>query len=220
MTTTMEAKPPRNTPGGAIHGDGHEVGPGIWSVSTSSHGGFWLAPQRITVILVRMPGFEPFAGFPWFEEDVDWAVVAITFPEFFSDEQLRAAYITLSRVEIGSRYQIPAFWLSGDSHEAQTVRVRVAAFSAKINDMWEAGAISCSGKGATVFFRRPRDGSMRQVTLPDYPDKTFYSTDELDAFVALGANASARWAVAVEHYEELGTVDGAGNVYSDADSGL
>ena len=58
------------------------IAAGIWWVSTPSHGGYWLSPDR----LAAMP--EPFkvlktfgsVGPQWFEEDCDWAIVALAFP--------------------------------------------------------------------------------------------------------------------------------------------
>jgi hypothetical protein len=44
--------------------------------------------------------FVPFGGPQkgpgrWFEEDADWSVVAAAFPQFFSDDDVRAAHATL-----------------------------------------------------------------------------------------------------------------------------
>lgn len=79
-----------NTPWGkADHVD--LVAPGITSVSTPSHGGYHLDPVRMSAVHARFPHFGTFAGGPWFEEDCDWAVVALTFPELFDEDNLRAA---------------------------------------------------------------------------------------------------------------------------------
>ena len=60
---------------------------GIWWVSTPGHGGIGLSPARA----LHMPvGFETAstdgAG-RWYEEDCAWALVAITFPEAFPQEE-------------------------------------------------------------------------------------------------------------------------------------
>ena len=59
---------------------------GIVFHGTPSHGGFKLSAER----LVRMhPALRETDG--WFEEDFDWAKVALAFPECFTDEQHEAA---------------------------------------------------------------------------------------------------------------------------------
>jgi len=86
VTNTFEATSrPTNSPWGGIqHAD--ELGPGVWSVSTSSHGGIHLSDQRLALIPDYMRG-----DGSWFEEDCDWAVVATVFPDLFTPEALAAA---------------------------------------------------------------------------------------------------------------------------------
>jgi len=62
----------------------------ILFVSTSSHGGFFVPPERNAKIPEYMR--EP-SG--WYEEDVDWAVVVTSFPELFPDENVTQAKNTL-----------------------------------------------------------------------------------------------------------------------------
>lgn len=60
--------------------------PGIVFYSTPSHGGFRLSPERQAQLETKFPGFKPFAGQRgWYEEDCDWAAVALTFPEAFPE---------------------------------------------------------------------------------------------------------------------------------------
>ena len=65
------------------------IAPGILHITTASHGGIWLAPEQFD----KMPADYPktFAGAPWYEEDCDWAKVAVTFPEHFTPKTVEAA---------------------------------------------------------------------------------------------------------------------------------
>lgn len=81
----MSTSIPTETPWG--HPDRvTEFAPGIIFLSTPSHGGFWLAPDRnaeIPACLRQVAG--------WYEEDCDWAAVAYSFPQHFSAEQCAIA---------------------------------------------------------------------------------------------------------------------------------
>lgn len=57
------------------------IADGITHVTTASHGGIHLSPERFA----QMPPEyqKTWAGAPWYEEDCDWAKVAVTFPEYF-----------------------------------------------------------------------------------------------------------------------------------------
>ncbi len=59
-----------------------EIAPGIASVHTSGHGGYKLSPERNATIphaLRRASG--------WYEEDAEWAVVGVTFPDELAKER-------------------------------------------------------------------------------------------------------------------------------------
>ncbi len=77
-----------------------EIAPGIVSYSTPSHGGIHLSDERIAEMPKALQDFVPF-GSPqpgpgrWFEEDADWSVVALAFPEFFTEGDVQAAHATL-----------------------------------------------------------------------------------------------------------------------------
>lgn len=54
--------------------------PGVVSISTSSHGGYWLSPLRWIQLKAKFPTFVPYAGPQWLEEDCDAAMLALAFP--------------------------------------------------------------------------------------------------------------------------------------------
>ncbi len=72
-----------------------EIGNGILSVSTPSHGGYYVPPAMVA----RMPeaARATFCGVSgWFEEDCDWALVAMSFPELFPPEAVGHARRTVA----------------------------------------------------------------------------------------------------------------------------
>ena len=58
---------------------------GIVSVSTPSHGGYYVPPEARE----KMPEaarVSPFLKNGWYEEDCDWAIVVLSFPEILDAE--------------------------------------------------------------------------------------------------------------------------------------
>ncbi len=74
-----------------------EIAPGIVFYSTTSHGGYWLSPARIAALPKPLREFQPFAGTNWYEEDADWSIVALAFPQFFLADAIPAALETIKR---------------------------------------------------------------------------------------------------------------------------
>ena len=72
-----------------------EIAPGIIFVSTPSHGGYFLTRER-RAMMPKKYNRDTFAGGDWFEEDCDWALVALSFPEYFDARALDAARATLA----------------------------------------------------------------------------------------------------------------------------
>lgn len=123
-----------NTPWGSVQ-HSREIADGIVRVSTASHGGFVLSEPRMAEYNGRMTiHFSPFAGYAYFEEDADWSVVALAFPEFFSDKDLSAAVDTVrwsaspgfcpSLPDIAKNWQHVAAWLR-DTKQGQDIMARL-----------------------------------------------------------------------------------------------
>ena len=72
-----------------------EIAPGIIFYSTASHGGYYVAPERVAQMPPPLRDFKPFAAPNWYEEDCDWSIVALAFPQFFPSDALAAAAETL-----------------------------------------------------------------------------------------------------------------------------
>ena len=80
------ATPRLNTPWG-VADDVTTLAPGICFVSTPSHGGFWLSPERRAEMPEPYRSIKTFAGGNWYEEDCDCALVILAFPDVFPKEQ-------------------------------------------------------------------------------------------------------------------------------------
>jgi uncharacterized protein DUF7007 len=72
-----------------------EIAPGIVRYDTASHGGYYVSPARVASMPKPLRDFKPFAGSCWYEEDVDWCVVALAFPQFWPADAIPAALATL-----------------------------------------------------------------------------------------------------------------------------
>ena len=86
---------PTHTPWGAIQ-DAHQELPGIWWISTASHGGFIVSPERRAAMPAAMREFETFAGGNSYEEDGDWAIVVLAFAAEFTVEEIQKAVHTVA----------------------------------------------------------------------------------------------------------------------------
>lgn len=77
-----------------------EYADGITFYSTSSHGGFKVSAKRFAEMPERIRAVGTFAGDPgWFEEDCDWALVAVAFPQYFSGYEHFQAVKTLENYQ-------------------------------------------------------------------------------------------------------------------------
>jgi hypothetical protein len=84
------------TPWGVADPVAFEKAEGIERYTTPSHGGYFLSKSRLEELTNCIGPVDTFCGHPqWFEEDCDWAFVAIAFPQFFSVEELNAALNTI-----------------------------------------------------------------------------------------------------------------------------
>lgn len=86
------------TPWGIADADSTiHVAPGITFYTTSSHGGYHLSPERIAEMPQPLRDINPFAGPGWYEEDADWSLVALSFPQHFPDHAIPAAMNVLQQ---------------------------------------------------------------------------------------------------------------------------
>jgi hypothetical protein len=94
-----------------------ELAPGIVEISTPSHGGIHLFPDRQSEVERVMPFFRPFAGAPWYEEDCDWAIVLLVFPElekaFLPATLFDAVIIARGTASFSLKWKPVVDWLEG-----------------------------------------------------------------------------------------------------------
>lgn len=94
---------PASSPWGPVQ-SGKQLAPGIWSVSTSSHGGIHLSEQRLAE-LTEILGYEypTFCGdSQWFEEDCDWCIPVAAFHLEHRDAAIRQLR---GMVTMGGKYE-------------------------------------------------------------------------------------------------------------------
>ncbi len=113
----------------------HDVAPGIIFISTASHGGYWLSDDRLAAIPNnwRLARIHPSSDSPWFEEDCDWALVALTFPDLFPAEAAAPARQTFDTTHAP---KIAAFKWTKDFRVTITERL-THTVTVTAND-WEA----------------------------------------------------------------------------------
>ena len=94
-----------NTPWGKPQGLSKQVADGIVFYSTASHGGYHLSAERKAQMPALYRAIKTFAGGNWYEEDCDWCLVALSFPQYFDERTLIAAKDTLRwNAENSERY--------------------------------------------------------------------------------------------------------------------
>ena len=82
---------PRSCPWGQID-HAEQIAPGIWSVSTPSHGGLILSAQRLAFMPLALRYVEPFTRIAGaYEEDCDACIPVVAYPEEFSADQVARA---------------------------------------------------------------------------------------------------------------------------------
>lgn len=70
-----------------------DIGGGILHVDTSSHGGYFVPPALNVLVPLewRTKSFNARGMVGWYEEDCDWCLVALTFPQQFPADAREAA---------------------------------------------------------------------------------------------------------------------------------
>lgn len=149
---------------------------GITSVDTASHGGYHLDDKANAKVKMLFPDFRPFAGEHWYEEDCDWAIVALAFPELFSDENLRAAINT-----VNSRYFPLSVQKFLASDESKRIRDLVHEWETAHAHLWLTGNMGTSSKNKCIWvsLHRIGDNAEKQAMFHTWPAKHLYSDQEL-----------------------------------------
>ena len=179
------------TPWGSSHTT-KKIAEGIIEVTTGSHGGIFLSEERWTELMEKFPKFQSWAGKQWFEEDCDWAIVPVCWPEFYDAETIYFAVRSVERRD--EEITIPL-----------EVKKIAAIFSESVADLWERGSMGTMGlrkdhPNTAWQVHLSRGDEEKSVVFPDYPEKFFYSDEELQEgcmndpngkFVAAGQHCPA-----------------------------
>ena len=91
----MTTKTLKKTPWGAPQ-HLRELAEGIVFYGTARHGGLHLSRTRRNAMPAELRALETFTGGPWYEEDCDWAIVALAFPDAFEPADVSSAMKTVA----------------------------------------------------------------------------------------------------------------------------
>ena len=168
-----------------------KLGEGIWSVTTASHGGIRLGREREAEMRDEFPGFVPFAGWPWLEEDCDAVLAVLLWPELFAPAQVWSAVRSGDRVVItngGVAWPVRG-WLNGTARGRGVLR-RVAVWQCQNPDLWLRGGGCTSGRYWVSDWTNVADGTRRSFRFTSYPDRSEARTADLDEWKRLGGEVT------------------------------
>lgn len=97
------------------------MGRGVLLVSTASHGGIFV-PDDLLHAMPAALKCNFYGGGNWFEEDCEWALVCLAYPELFAAASWPCAAQTIQTYNYGGTYHSAAQWLAssaGDSFRAR-----------------------------------------------------------------------------------------------------
>lgn len=167
-----------NTPWGPAQSVKH-IAPGITNITTAGHGGILLTEARQREVERSIPDYDCFAGRGWYEEDEDWALVALLFHEHFDDQAVYFAVETV-RCRKSDHWKPVLNWLG--THDSIPAVRRANAYAFAVEGKWRVGSMGSStpdGIPADCWcVRVRREGENKDVFMP-YPEQPFYTDEEL-----------------------------------------
>lgn len=173
---------------------------GLWSVTTASHGGLRISLEREAEVKREFPGFIPFAGWPWLEEDCDVMIAVVLWPEAFDPA---AVWDVVSRCQCAGRdgrstdaaTQI-CRWLNETARGEGLLRL-VAHWRHHNADLWLRGGGHTDGRFWVSDWTNVASGERRSFRFTGYPAISQARTNDLDAWAAKGAEVTGGMAPAV-----------------------
>ncbi len=168
-----------NTPWGPAQSQ-RAIAPGIIEVSTASHGGLALSAARWQELNERLPGLKSFAGPGWLEEDCDYNLAVLAWPDLWPREDYIGAFFAVRHLE--GRDENTEDW------KVQGARMLAAEFERKHKADFLRGSMATGAglkRGWSVWFRPVTgEGDGRVIRGMEYPEKICYTPEELDALEA------------------------------------
>lgn len=118
-----------HTPWGLADHVQHMGDHGILFTSTASHGGIFVPDELLERMPEELRGSNSYSGKRnWFEEDVEWAIPVIAFPDQFSVEYCKSAIETIEAYghkQRGEYLYSAVQWLAGTGGDAVKNRAGV-----------------------------------------------------------------------------------------------
>jgi len=87
-----------------------EIAPGIWSVSTAGHGGLAISAERDAAMPPYLRDGRKYGGPGYYEEDIEWALVALAFPEAFAEKKPWQPMAPFEAAKLTVRQWFPEIW--------------------------------------------------------------------------------------------------------------
>ncbi len=144
------------------------VADGIWTLDTSGHGGYYVAPMLRLQMPAGLASIKTYCGAPgWYEEDCDWAIVAAAFPQHFSAQHRYFAFETLK----GLAYAAAGFAAFLATLPGQAFKAEHDAFFAEHAEHFTIGAMSTGGGGwrcSAYSLNGERRACWDQTDYPEY----------------------------------------------------
>lgn len=153
------------------------VAPGITRISTAGHGGYHLDAAAVAALPPGLAGFDTFAGGDgcggrWFEEDEDWCVVALAFPQLFEPYEVWCAMRTFECcARTLPRYASASGRFTGAARE-EAERIAAAWFD-EHRDHWRVQGYACGAvPGWVVRYEHLSRGetAIRLVSAAEFRD--------------------------------------------------
>lgn len=157
-----------------------ERAPDLVRVSTSSHGGYWLSPERWAELHATLPGIVTWgnSGPQWLEEDSDWALAVLVWPALFEPEDRRNA-LRVVRYRDTDKAVIDAFL---ETSCGKAIIRDVAEFETSLAGKWETGCCMGGGGNPWISVELTQCGTnVRKVMgFAKWPTQQFYTDAELE----------------------------------------
>lgn len=164
------------TPWGAAQ-DSKRYAPGITFYSTARHGGFHVDETKLAEMPAALRATRPYAGEGWYEEDADWAIVALAFPHLFDGYDLHCAMRTIfSRWKGKESYPEAAEWLRSDP-QGCALRARIVAWRLANGHLFEMGSACTRGKGWNVTATRIDRAERLRIQFDDREGVSLYDLE-------------------------------------------
>lgn len=147
-----------------------DIGRGIIRADTPSHGGYWVPDHEAKAIPASYRArAERSNGGDWYEEDCEWASVAVTFPDLFPTEAVKQAITTIAWREEYAR--------------SDARRAAMLASGAAVR----CSAMSVSGGRVHVLFKQGPGYVGRYMSGADYEKVPLMANATPEDYAAAGA---------------------------------